>query len=104
MVRGAEAAKQVRLGPDVDRLRLQLNLKEPVAYRSLRAVLRRVDGRQVWQTDRLPTKPTALGQAVRLSIPARALAAGDYELTLSGQSRVGTFEEISDYYFAVVKR
>jgi hypothetical protein len=41
---------------------------------------------------------------VQVSVPASTLAAGDYELTLSGVTAEGKTEDISDYYFTVMKR
>ena len=104
MERNLEAPSQVRIGPEVGRLHLQLNLKEQIAYQSCRAVLRTLDGREVWHQGGLRARPTTSGHAVQVSVPSRTLAAGDYELTLSGVTAEGKAEDISDYFFTVVKR
>ena len=104
MVRNLEGPSQVRIGPEAGRLHLQLNLKEQIPYQSCRAVLRTLDGREVWHQGGLRARPTTSGPSVHVSVPSRTLAAGDYELTLSGVTAEGKTEDISDYYFTVVKK
>jgi hypothetical protein len=103
-VRGADELKRLRIPAGADRLRLQLVLKGEGGYKSYRAVLRTAEGEEVWSRAGLRARAGESGRALSLSLPARLLAADDYELTLSGLTAGGDLEEVGDYYFGVVKR
>jgi hypothetical protein len=67
-------------------------------HASYQAVLRTAEGALAWEDAGL----LADGATVRVTIPAAALAPGDYILTLSGRGRTGRAVELEDYYFRVV--
>jgi len=69
-------------------------------YRSYRAVLQTVEGREVLSSR---GRRGGGGTFVQLNIPARLLMPGDYRIRLSGVNPSGEAEEIDSYYFRVLK-
>jgi hypothetical protein len=63
-----------------------------------------VEGAERWSQDMLQAKRTGSGQSIDLSLPASALAPGDYELRLKGYASDGTLEETGDYYYLSIRR
>lgn len=84
-------------------VQLQLPL-EADDYKSYRAVLGTVEGKQVLTQAALKPQKTAFGKGVVLRVPAKLLGDNDYVLRLSGADAEGRFEDISKYYFRVVRR
>jgi hypothetical protein len=89
----AEAAPRRVTLPDSATLRLSLSLPPGTAGAS-RAVIRDVDGREVWSGSVARDASAAI-----VEVPARALAEGDYELVLSGDAG----REIASYAFGVLR-
>lgn len=93
-------AKRLTIAQDVKTVRLQLKVGAANDYRNFRATLKTVEGRQLWSRGGL----RASGTTVVVSVPASVLTAGDYELTIAGQTESSTFEDVDDFYFTVVKK
>ena len=101
-----ECERHLRQHPGVGLrlLQLRLMLKNTADYQTLRATLKTVDdGATVWSSPRLQAKGTGAQKSLTLNIPAQQLKRGDYEVLLSGTTASGADEEITSYYFSVVK-
>ena len=85
-------------------LKLLLKLKGEVEYKSYQVTLLTAEGAERWSQDMLQAQRTGSGRSVLLSLPARILAEGDYELRLNGHAPDGTLEETGDYYYLSVER
>lgn len=83
--------------------RLQVGLEPEDQYEKFQVELRTLQGREVWTQGNMRSRRSRAGRVLVLSVPARSLAAGEYELALKGvaDQRV---EEVRYYYFTVVKR
>ena len=104
LTRGAGTPKELVIEGNTNRVRLQLSLKRTSEHRSYRAVLRTLEGVEVWNRSGLPARPASSGQAIILQLPTTLLAAGDYELALQGMTPSGSYEDVDEYYFRIVKK
>jgi hypothetical protein len=96
--------KKLYLSPVASLLRLRLKLKGEVEYKSYQVMLLTAEGAERWSQDMLQAQRTGSGRSIVLSLPARILAEGDYELRLNGHAPDGTLEETGDYYYLSVVR
>jgi hypothetical protein len=96
--------KKLHIPPGISLLKLKLNLKGEVEYKSYQAILLTADGAEGWSQDMLRAQRTDSGQAIILKLPSRLLAEGDYELRLKGYTSDGTLEETGDYYYFSIVR
>jgi hypothetical protein len=96
--------KKLYLPPGVRLLKLLLNLNGDIEYKSYQVMLLTAEGAERWGRNKLQARRTGLGRSIVLSLPARILAPGDYELRLQGSASDGTLEETGDYYYLSVKR
>jgi len=104
LVRDVSGPKQLLIPPGVAALRLQLDLKKKGEYLSYRVVLKTLDGSELWSQDVRRVQSNEAGRAIVLSLPGKLIPEGDYVLTLLGATADGTFAEVDDYYFSVVKK
>jgi hypothetical protein len=95
--------KRLYLPPSARRLNLRLKLKGEVEYKSYQVMLLTAEGAEKWSQDMLPPQQTGSGRSIVLSLPARILAEGDYELRLKGHASDGTLEETGDYYYLSIR-
>jgi len=100
----APGMKKLYLSPGAILLILKLKLKGGAEYKSYHATLLTVEGAERWSKDMLQAKRTGSGRSIDLSLPARTLAPGDYELRLKGYASDGTLEETGDYYYLSIRR
>ena len=96
--------KKLHLTPGARLLKLLLNLNGDIEYKSYQVMLLTAEGAERWGRDKLQARRTGLGRSIVLSLPARILAPGDYELRLKGYASDGTLEETGDYYYLSVRR
>ena len=104
LLRGTEAEKRLVIPPGATQVQLQLDLETEAEYKSYRAILRTVSGDEVWSQGMLKARPSDVGKAIFLILPATVLAEDDYILKLSGLNPAGGFDELSSYPFSVRKR
>lgn len=104
LVRDAGEPGQVVIQSGTDRIRLQLSLRRKSEHSRYRAVLRTLDGVEVWKRSGLSARQANAGQAVVAQLPAKLLAAGDYELVLQGATPGADYEDVAEYYFRIVKK
>jgi hypothetical protein len=100
----APGMKKLYLPPGAGLLKLRLKLKSEPEYKSYQVTLLTVEGDEKWSQDMLRAQRTSSGRSVALSLPARILAEGDYELRLKGYAADGTLEETRDYYYLSISR
>ncbi|HXO18826.1 MAG TPA: hypothetical protein VOA87_02750 [Thermoanaerobaculia bacterium] len=99
--RGDETLAVLSLPAGTERVELRLALGEGEPYRSYRALVRSAAGKTVWDRDRW--KPRA-GAGLVLKLPAAVLAAGRYELALTGVTPDGRSEDVGFQEFEVVTK
>ncbi|HWO03070.1 MAG TPA: hypothetical protein VNS63_27765 [Blastocatellia bacterium] len=85
-------------------VRLQLGLEQGDEYKSFAVELRTQAGKQIWTQDRLSAQSPRAGRLVVLSVPAKLLDAGKYEVALKGVLDGGKIEDVGYYYFEVQKK
>jgi hypothetical protein len=100
----AAGMKKLHIPPGVSLIKLQLNLKGVVEYKSYEVILLTVDGAERWSQGMLRAQRTGSGQAITLNLPSRLLAEADYELRVKGYASNGTLEETGDYYYISIVR
>jgi hypothetical protein len=100
----ATGMKKLYLPPGVGLVKLRLELKGEVKYKSYRVMLLTAEGAEIWSKDMLQAQRTGSSRSIVLSPPVGILAEGDYELILKGQAPDGTMEETGDYYYLSVVR
>ena len=88
----------LRLTQQTRTVRLRVAFKRG-EHGSYRAVLRTVEGEEIWRSGLLTTPPNT--DTLNLTLPSARLRKSDYILTLSGAGDAGSMEEINDYYFKV---
>jgi hypothetical protein len=96
--------KKLYLPSGARMLKLRLKLKGEVEYKSYQVALLTAEGSERWSQDMLQAQRTGPSRSIVLSLPARVLAEGDYELRLKGQAADGTLEETGDYYYLSIRR
>jgi anti-sigma factor RsiW len=100
----ATGIKNLYIPPSARTLKLQLNLRGNVKYKSYQVILLTVDGAEIWSQGMLQAKRTGTGQAIELNLPSKLLEEGDYELRLKGYAADGTLEETRNYYYISIVR
>jgi len=80
-------------------VKLQLELDPSVSHRAYRVELSTAGGAQVWVQEGLTARQTEWGRFVTLTIPTRALQAGEHELILRGSTNERKGEVAGYYYF-----
>lgn len=85
---------------------LQLNLETNASHKNYHAVIETAEGREVWRAQSVkPRRSTGARRTIKLpALPATALAPGNYVLLLSGRQPDGSFEDVADYSFRIVRR
>lgn len=102
--RGATTQPKLVLPARASLAQLQIGIDPEEDFQNFGVELRTVNGRPVWTRDHLTSRKTRGGRVVRLTLPASALNAGEYELRLKGVTASGETEDVGFYYFAVTKR
>ena len=97
--RNSGEPRRLNIPSSVRLVKLQLELDPSISHRSYRVELNTAGGTQVWSQGGLtPQRDDGL-RFVTLSIPARALQAGEYELIMRGLTDEKKSEVAGYYYF-----
>jgi hypothetical protein len=91
--------RKLSIPMSVRKVKLQLELDPSVNYRSYRVELNTSGGAQVWAQGDLTAQRVEWGRFITLTLPTRALQAGEYELILSGLTDERKSEVAGYYYF-----
>lgn len=95
---------RIRLSPAARSLSLRLRLKNVDEYPGYVVKIIDVDtGSEFLTRSNLKASGKGTGKSLNMRIPAKSLRRADYEATLSGVTPSGEIEEITKYYFSVVK-
>lgn len=98
-----EGANKIKLSPNIKTLKLNLSLKNQEEYKNYRATLNNIDKGEVWTGATSKVRGKGAKRMLSLTIPAEILQRADYELSLFGVTANGETEEITTYYFTVLK-
>ncbi len=98
--RGSSDVKQIDLMPDIESLRLQLDLPKN-EYQSYEAILRDSSLRDVMTTKHLKAQLTNGVAFVIMDVKANVLFAGDYRIHLSGTMADGRSESVVTFSFTI---
>ena len=98
--RDATASNSLLLHPQTRTVRLQLAFTGD-EYRRYDAVLRTLDGKQVFSRRGLRVTPGTTGRSVTIALQPAMFDRQDYIITLHGLTADDKLEAIGDYYFRV---
>jgi len=102
-VRGGGQAN--KLGIDASITQVQIQIKLAAAdYKTYRAVLQKVGGAELHTWNDLKPQTTRDGKLIVLSLPAASLPLDDYQVTLSGATATGSFEDLGNYFLQIRKK
>ena len=102
--RAETAAEELVLSPSAQIAHIEIQLEARDDYPRYRVELRTRRGEDVLSRGNLPRRRTTTGYAVSFDVPASALAAGEYELSLKGVTGSQAAVDIGYYYFGVRKQ
>lgn len=103
--RDMEESNNLKIPKQVERVSLRLMLEKEGRFKSYRAVVRTIDGKQLWAQDQLRLSPGNDPRSdIAVTLPASVLLPGDYVLTLSGITTKGAVEDVEDYFLRVVNK
>jgi hypothetical protein len=100
--RAETRVEELVLTPSAQIAHIEIQLEARDDYTQFRAELRTRRGEEVMTRSNLPRHRTKTGYTVFFDVPASALVAGDYELSLKGVDHQ-TVVDIGYYYFSVRK-
>ncbi|MFY9553479.1 MAG: hypothetical protein WAV20_21075 [Blastocatellia bacterium] len=103
LVRGAGEPKRLIIPQHADLVRVQIGLDQD-DHKSYRVFLETVDGKRIWGSGSLKVQSHKSGKVVTLGLPASLFTKRDYIMTLSGVNADGSLENVSEYYFSVLKK
>ncbi|MEW6211063.1 MAG: hypothetical protein AB1631_22050 [Acidobacteriota bacterium] len=96
--------KRLQLLPEVEQVRIQLDVRAEGEYQSFRASLQTADGEEIWSRSRLKARIAPSGRFVFLAVDATILDAGDYAIILKGVTSDRAIEDAGDYYLTIVRK
>lgn len=96
--------RKLQLAPEIEQVRIQLDVRAEGEYQNFRASLQTADGEEIWSRSRLKARITPSGRFVFLAIDATVLDAGDYVIILKGVTADHAIEDAGDYYLTIVKK
>jgi anti-sigma factor RsiW len=102
--RGSTSVPQVSIAKDASLLRLQIGVDPQENYSRYRVELRNEKGQQVLAQGNLAARARRNGRNITLSVPAKVINNGRYEVALKGIAESGKSEDVGFYYFDVVKQ
>ena len=102
--RAESRVEQLVLTPSAQIAHIEIQLEARDDYPRFRAELRTRRGEEVLTRSNLPRHRTNTGYAVSFDVPASALAAGEYELSLKGVADHQAVVDIGYYYLGVRKQ
>ncbi|HEX4948525.1 MAG TPA: hypothetical protein VFZ34_17760 [Blastocatellia bacterium] len=101
--RGDGKVDELSLTPQTQNVQLRLLLSSGEAYSAYRAEIRTKQGDLIQTLNRLPLRQIKDGKAAQLTVPARLLQEGMYEVRLIGVRRDQTTNFINYYDFKITR-
>ena len=102
--RAATQTERLVLTPATQMARIDIQLEARDDYPRFRAELRTRRGEEVLSRGNLTRRRVGAGYSVGFEVPASALTAGNYELSLKGVAGDGNMVDIAYHYFSVRKQ
>ncbi len=96
--------QELELNSSMQVARIEIEVEARDDFPRFRAELRKRTGEEVLTRSQLHRRVEGGRYVVSFDVPAEALAAGTYELTLKGVANDHTAEDVGYYYFAVVRK
>lgn len=90
------------IAPDTEWAELRIPLEED-AYRSYRALIRKLDGSLVWRAASLKPARSGSSKALTARVPAKALTGPEYTVMIEGAAGEGRYEEVAEFYLEVAR-
>jgi hypothetical protein len=103
LTRGTDEPERLIIPAAARSIQLQLDLEREEDYQGYVAEIRTARGNLVWSKSGLALKRTSYGRAVFLTIPARLISNGEYEVALKGAVKA-KLEAVGYYYFIALKQ
>jgi hypothetical protein len=103
LTRGTDEPEKLIISAAARSIQLQLDLEREEDYQSFVAEIRTARGNLAWSASDFALKRTSYGRAVFLTIPARLISNGEYEVALKGAAK-GKLEAVGYYYFIALKK
>jgi hypothetical protein len=102
-LRGAEAARKLRIGTGTDVVELQIGVEGMEDLKAFHLTLRNRKAEIVWEKDRLEPVNLDGVRALVVDLPADRLSAGTYEIQARGLAHGGEPEDLSPLEIEVVR-
>jgi hypothetical protein len=103
LTRGTDEPEKLIVPEAARSLRLQLDLEKDENYSNYVVEIRTARGNLIFSKSAPGLQKTSYGRAVFLTIPAKLISNGEYEVTLKGAD-VGKLDDLAYYYFIAIKR
>jgi len=103
LTRGTDEPERLIISAAARSIQLQLDLEREEDYQGYVAEIRTARGNLIWSKSGLALQRTSYGRAVFLTIPAKLVSNGEYEVALKGAAS-GKVEAVGYYYFIALKR
>lgn len=102
-IRGTGTVNRLEIGSDTEWAELRIPLEDD-AFRSYRALIRRLDGSLAWRAVSL--KPARIGskKVFTARVPAKALSASEYTVMIEGAAGGGRYEDVAEFYLEVARK
>lgn len=104
ILRDTESQRRLVIPHDVQRVKFDLFVETDEIYNNYLAVLKTVEGYEVYSQTGLIAQKKEWGQMLNLNLPVMALKTDDYILTLSGITAAGEFEILHRYFFSLNRK
>jgi hypothetical protein len=102
-LRGEERTPPRVLSQEIDQVNLQLDLEGDTDYSAFRVLVTNPFGEEIWSQDEVPLVEHASGGMVELTLPAKLLQSGRYEIAVSGH-RQGGLRDVGFYALEIAAR
>lgn len=102
--RAESGRAQLAVNPSAQIAEIQIVLEPRDDYPRYSSELRTRSGEEILTRGNLRGRRTAAGNVVSFDVPASALNAGEYELTLKGVGADGGVQDLGYYYFRVQRQ
>jgi anti-sigma factor RsiW len=103
LTRGTDEPEKLIIHSSTRLVKIQLALEKEEDYQGYLAEIRTARGNLISSKSDLSAHRTTSGPAVSLTIPAKFLSTGEYEVALKGAAQ-GKLEAVGYYYFIALKR
>lgn len=101
LVRDGQEAAHVQLPRNASLLVVHLRVERGARAGRYRALVRTVEGTEVWRQEIAVPGPLSPGQPLAVAIPVRLVEPDEYLVTLQAQADGGRFEDLATYFFRI---